>query len=336
MIRGLASLAVCLYHFRLCNIEYIGSSQYYLTSFRYGWTGVEAFFVLSGFIIPFSLIKTNYSISLFFKFLAKRCLRIEPPYLVSILLIIVLGYLGTRVPGFRGENFEINFWNLLSHIGYLPEHLGYIWLNPVYWSLEAEFHFYILIGLLLPMLWKTKNNLIIGLIIGLICSFLINLYVFSYMPFFVMGIAACAKRLSKINTYWFWSILASAFAVCLMRTQPIIMPLVGIFTSLAIVYIEFKTIITDFLGKISFSLYLIHVPVGGKVINYFGRYCQYDWQVWAVLAIAIAITLFFSYLFYRIIEYPSQILSKRIAYRSMDQKNNKFTKGGIATENAMV
>lgn len=314
-IRGIAALAVCLFHFSKGNMEFTGNSIWYLRFVSNGWLGVEAFFVLSGFIIPYSLVKGGYTIKRFFQFFAKRCLRIEPPYLLSVILVIVLGYISTLVPGFKGDVNQFNIWQTVSHIAYLPEHLGFNWLLPVYWSLEAEFHYYILIGLLLPLLWKNQWSLLIGFAAGLVSSFYIHLYVFSYMPLFVMGIAVAAYKTERINQMLLWMIVAVAVTVSLVRGQPYIMPLTGLITALLICYVEFKTRITDFLGKISFSLYLLHVPIGGRIINLGGRYANTSWKVWGVLLVALIVTLIASWIFYKLVEYPSQKLSKRIKYR---------------------
>lgn len=110
-------------------------------------------------------------------------------------------------------------------------------------------------------------------------------------------------------------IVAVAVTVSLVRGQPYIMPLTGLITALLVCYVEFKTRITDFLGKISFSLYLLHVPIGGRIINLGGRYANTSWKVWGVLLVALIVTLIASWIFYKLVEYPSQKLSKRIKYR---------------------
>jgi len=314
-IRGLAALAVCLFHFGKANIDFIGNSIWYQKITTHGWLGVEAFFVLSGFIIPYSLVKSGYTIKRFFQFFAKRCLRIEPPYLISIIIVILLGYISTLFPGFKGEEFSFNIWQFMSHIAYLPEHLGFTWLLPVYWTLEAEFHYYILIGLSLPLLWRNQISLLMGLTIGLAASFFIPLYVFSFMPLFVMGISVCAFKTGRINQYIFWMILAVSISVSLVRGQNYWVPLTGVMTSLLITYAHFKTKLTDFLGKISYSLYLLHIPFGSRIINLGGRYADTEWKVWAILALALSVTLIVSWIFYKLIEYPSQLLSKKISYK---------------------
>lgn len=314
-IRGLAALAVCLFHFTKGNVQFLGNAQWYQKIATHGWIGVEAFFVLSGFIIPYSLVKSGYRLNRFLRFFGKRCLRIEPPYLVSIALVLLLGYVGSKVPGYRGEPFQLNWPEIWSHIAYLPKHLGYDWILPVYWSLEAEFHFYILIGLSLPFLWKTPWHLVAGMVIALAAGFVIPLSVFSYAPLFVMGIAVCAYKTGRISREMFWGLLILSVGVSFLRGQEPIMPITGLVTALAIVFLDYTSPVTAFLGKISYSLYLIHVPIGGRIINLGGRFADSAWKVWALMLVALIVTLVASWIFYRLVEWPAQKLSKRIDYR---------------------
>lgn len=227
-------------------------------------------------------------------------------------------------PGFGGSPFEFNFGNILAHIGYLPEHLGYNWLQVVYWSLEAEFHYYILIGLLLPVLWKSKWSLIASFAIALILSFFIKLYVFIYMPFFIIGIVTCARKVNKINSYIYFLTIIGCCVVCIIQHKNFGFYFIGVVTSLTILYFKFENPITVFLGKISFSLYLIHIPVGGRILNYAGRYVNTEFTAWLALIIALSITLFAAWIFYKVVEYPSQILAKRIRYGTIEKSINNI------------
>src|SRR5215467_12962304 len=60
-LRGLASLAVMWFHFTKHAMPEIGDGALRLTG-KYGWLGVQVFFVISGFVIPYSLQRANYSI----------------------------------------------------------------------------------------------------------------------------------------------------------------------------------------------------------------------------------------------------------------------------------
>jgi peptidoglycan/LPS O-acetylase OafA/YrhL len=56
----------------------------------FGWIGVDIFFVISGFIIPFPLWKAAFVFEKHWRsFLFKRLIRIEPTYILSIIFTIV-------------------------------------------------------------------------------------------------------------------------------------------------------------------------------------------------------------------------------------------------------
>lgn len=99
ILRGVASLAVCWFH--LTNTY--GHDSIARIYGQLGWLGVEVFFVLSGFIIPYAMFNVGYTFADGWKtFISKRLLRIEPPYLMSILLVFVLWHGSFMMPGFRG------------------------------------------------------------------------------------------------------------------------------------------------------------------------------------------------------------------------------------------
>jgi len=72
----------------------------------YTWLGVDVFFVISGFVIPLSLHGRGYRPSHFPTFMLRRLLRLEPPYLASIAMVILLGYLSSLAPGFQGDTWS--------------------------------------------------------------------------------------------------------------------------------------------------------------------------------------------------------------------------------------
>jgi peptidoglycan/LPS O-acetylase OafA/YrhL len=65
-----------------------------------------------------------------------------------------------------------------------------------------------------------------------------------------------------------------------------------------------------FVGTISYSLYLIHVPVGGRVLNLARRLpATWEYQYLAVAA-AFVVSIAFAWVFWRFVELPSQRWAK--------------------------
>src|SRR5690349_12055072 len=117
-LRGIAALGVCWYHFTNGNKTFLPEGVL-KSSGTFGWLGVEMFFVISGFIIPYALHRSGYRISDYGTFILKRIIRLDPPYLVAILIVIALGYASTATPGFQGPPFEPTITQVVLHLGYV-------------------------------------------------------------------------------------------------------------------------------------------------------------------------------------------------------------------------
>src|SRR5260370_24791289 len=77
-LRGIAALSVTWFHMtNTYSLDWVRYSGFY------GWLGVEMFFVISGFIIPYSLHRSHYKLAYFPRFLLRRLLRLAPPSLTS-------------------------------------------------------------------------------------------------------------------------------------------------------------------------------------------------------------------------------------------------------------
>ena len=79
-IRGVAILAVMLYHYASLTpgLPFHSLAYRAQAAFRLGWSGVDLFFVLSGFLIGGILIGARNSPRYFQTFYARRVLRILP------------------------------------------------------------------------------------------------------------------------------------------------------------------------------------------------------------------------------------------------------------------
>jgi exopolysaccharide production protein ExoZ len=86
LLRGIAALYVFLFHIN--NVFYEGTASGAGYLFSKGYTGVDIFFVISGFVISLSISKATSSKDLF-KFLIDRLIRIYPTYwfIASVFLL---------------------------------------------------------------------------------------------------------------------------------------------------------------------------------------------------------------------------------------------------------
>ena len=66
------------------------------------------------------------------------------------------------------------------------------------------------------------------------------------------------------------------------------------------------------LGVISYSLYLVHVPIAGKFRNLLGRrFPEANWTSWWVPSMGVLLSVLGAYIFYRLVEAPSERARKR-------------------------
>lgn len=154
-LRGIAILLVISFHYvnnQLTEVSTtVGRFLYKITSF--GWTGVDLFFVISGFLIGGILLRSNKSRSSLQSFFIRRFLRIIPNYyLILIVFGIIFNVKSLEGSIFLTSNQSIPFWSyfLMVHNFYMAalENMG----NPalsVTWSIGIEEQFYLILPFLL-------------------------------------------------------------------------------------------------------------------------------------------------------------------------------------------
>jgi peptidoglycan/LPS O-acetylase OafA/YrhL len=316
-LRGLAAFAVSWFH--LTNTYGSGRVG---ASGSYGWLGVEVFFVISGFVIPYSLwnAPSPYRIGGFAKFLSRRLVRLEPPYLASIALVIALWYASAATPGFRGSYPSQDSYQVLFHLFYLVPLTRYEWLQPVYWSLAYEFVFYISVGFAYPILTDKKYNALwLFGSMGLAIAGLVGLLPEQFL-LFVIGVSLF-RNLAGLERPIMSVVIASAAAAAIAFSRNPAGPqiaMVGLLTAAAIRIgrdFEMKNVpgsVLSFLGTISYSLYLIHVPIGGRVVNLGRRLIEGQVEQLSLSLLALAISLGCAWAFYVAVERRSLQLSRQL------------------------
>lgn len=145
----------------------------YLTFVMVGWSGVDLFFVLSGFLITGILLDSKSKPNYFRNFYIRRTLRIFPIY---YLLVGVSLFMGPRYPFPMPEMHiftgYVPLWEKLYYIFYLTNFLelynsrNVVWLLHC-WSLAIEEQFYLVWPLIV---YYSGRKTIVGICIILILS----------------------------------------------------------------------------------------------------------------------------------------------------------------------
>ncbi len=154
-IRGAAILFVLAYHY-FSNGAGINNpiGRQFLKLFSIGWSGVDLFFVLSGFLIVGILLDAKSSNNYFSSFYIRRALRILPLYYLLLTLFLILPIFISNDGIFK---LTFPFWSYLLFIQNLfmiKFDLGTSWLG-VTWSLAIEEQFYLLLPILV---WKLDKK----------------------------------------------------------------------------------------------------------------------------------------------------------------------------------
>lgn len=179
-LRAIAISYVLLFHY-----QFFGHPEWVKKIAGFGWSGVDLFFVLSGFLISgqlFAAIAKGNKISLD-EFFIKRFFRIIPPFLVVVILYAAFPFVrewGQLSPIWRYLTFTLNFGLNLREYGTFSHA----------WSLCVEEQFYLVLPLIFWLFSYFKGGskkakyLIMILFIG---GFFIRLWSWSYFIEPVLG-----------------------------------------------------------------------------------------------------------------------------------------------------
>jgi len=149
LLRALAIILVVVYHAALFGFKLPGRVD------RFGWIGVDLFFVLSGYLIGGQLLASlarDQRIKLG-RFFTRRALRIVPAYFVVLAIYFLL-------PAWR-EYPEMSqpLWKFLLSVQNIALHGGTAFSHA--WSLAVEDQFYVALPFLLLFLYRRPRAAII-------------------------------------------------------------------------------------------------------------------------------------------------------------------------------
>ncbi|AXE19268.1 hypothetical protein DR864_16680 [Runella rosea] len=270
--RGIAALAVVLFHLTLHQAEAP-------VHFSWGVTGVDLFFIISGFVIYMTLNKTTRAVD----FVFARFSRLYPVYWVAVTLTASWMLIG-KYWGYS----DISWGDYLANMTMFQHYFGVRDLDESYWTLIVEMLFYGL--MLLAFLFnKVKNLEWYGLVLVVIQAIVHGWVSVSY-PYLYTSIREGFPLINHFQLFWagilYYKIYTEGYR--LQRVAGIVLAYIltlflfektgrsNLFLSwpeyIAVSTLYFGSFflfvsqrlewinnrITRFLGTISYSLYVIH------------------------------------------------------------------------------
>lgn len=315
-LRAFAAIFVAWGHFAG------GQGRWLDWSGRYGYTGVYVFFVISGFVIPYSLYRSGYTLRNFGRFLVKRGIRLYPPYLASIPISIFAANVVLRRLA-PADVVHVSARQLLYHLFFLNDLVRLPWVNVAYWTLAIEWQWYVLAGLLLPLL-ASRSALarLVPVAASMVLYFMCtsDRIVAHTLPIFLIGVFVFQYRMRLIG--WRRLLLLITVMVWAMR-WPTGWVVAGISaaTGLLIAFVDFRNPVADFLGDVSYSVYLLHLPLGVTLIWWLSYLLPGSGSYLGALdLVGLALSVGAAALLYRWVEKPAQEFSSRVRWAARESK----------------
>lgn len=284
--RFLACLSVVFYHYFFL-APVLGYSKIYVEEFKYGFLGVQFFFMISGYVITLSVSNKTFQ-----KFILLRAIRLYPAYWISMFFsLAICVYLS-----FIELNLIQFFLNLTMFQGFI----GVQHIDGVYWTLTVELVFYFWMAFLIAT--KSIKNILNIFIVWNMIAFLdiflsINskirvVFLFDYISYFTIGLCFYYFHKSqsldyKLGLLFLISIFMggyrtfekSSVVFSGLNTNYNVFIVLAIYSSF-IIYFKFKdrvnlivsskTIlikVVTYLGMITYPLYLLHQNIGYAIFN---------------------------------------------------------------------
>ena len=328
--RGFAAIAVLIFHVTLelpsNESQFVNILQsFFINIFDLGKIGVVLFFIISGLVIPYSFKTNSLKLGLS-SFAVSRFFRLYPVYWVSAIIGFVL--YGT-----------FSYEELLANLTMIQQILGYKNIIGLYWTLQIELIFYFLVSCVflfkklrdLNFLFKVSLIfLFISLILAVIrCYFELKLPLALPLALSLMFFATMYRCLLIENDDSVKQ-LFKKYLVLYSITIPVICWLgystsfgnenpvkyvvtyfVGMLLFLLVGKIKFSNSITEYLGKISYSVYLFHPLIIKLYQDIFTTSLNY----FVSLSIILFSTVFISHITYYLFEKPFVKLGHKIKSR---------------------
>ncbi len=338
-LRGLAALWVVLFHLSEGHhVDYLRSVfPDYINDilFNFGHLGVAIFFVLSGYVMAYTVESTAIDTKLSIKFILRRFLRLTPPYYFAIIFAITFLLL-KRISTLENAALP-SVSDFFIHLLYLQEFFNIHEINTIFWTLciEVQFYiFFILLVLFSDYISKISNSpnarALVFTLIGLFSlpwAFQHQLTAFwtgsfiKYWYSFMAGTLVCWSIKGTISERYFAMMYILAIVIAGIITSQQFVLTAGLTASLLLfaglnnymnIWLNWKWL--QKIGLISYSLYLLHNPITGAIANIIHRLLPQGVITDLVITTATLTTsLTAAWIMYKYIEIPSIQLSHKIS-----------------------
>jgi peptidoglycan/LPS O-acetylase OafA/YrhL len=340
----LAALGIALHHINLYGPlrEPISrfAPRWVLCTDEACWIGVQVFFVISGFVIAYSLRGARMTPAFIGNFALRRSIRLDPSYLTVVLIVLAMHRLPAWTPLPSPHETEVSLGQVLTHGLYLQNVLGYDNLSAGFWTLCIEMQFYLLFCLLLALAQglvrfgraTTDPNRAAGWASLLVFSPLAlaslwwfnldhqyeNWIIFFFSMFFLGSLVLWTLQ-GRLPGW----LLAGYVLVIVARLACVwgIEIAVALWAGTTIYVVGRLGHLTDwlawrplqYLGRISYSLYLIHYPVS-HVVVWAGHRLTGDepWAACGWTALALGLSIVAAHGLCVLVEAPTARLAARL------------------------
>jgi peptidoglycan/LPS O-acetylase OafA/YrhL len=347
-MRGLAALAVVLFHLggKMKDELQAVLPDFFTLVMSYGYLGVPVFFVISGIVISLSVKDTKVTLRYAGNFALRRSIRLDITYWASIAFILVLMAVNNRFLG--GDTPYPSAGDVLLHMFYLQDLFSVSpVISVVFWTLclEVQLYLFFLASVWLAQTISGKLNIDVYTIF---LSGVIALGIFSlsldqqfttlslpglflpYWHYFLTGVLIShvirGKR-AATPIFLMWAAVETAFlASGEIRSYPVAGLIFGVFVFLLFRWRDLDTLFSgrmfQYLGSISYTLYLVHPDIGWKTISVGKQVFGGELSSVATLFVfvtAILLSIAVAHLFHVIFEKPSLWLCKQLKNRSLGE-----------------
>ncbi|MBJ6801421.1 acyltransferase family protein [Geomonas propionica] len=340
-LRGIAALAVVFQHL-YANLS-INVKEWFPISahlvITHGYLGVPVFFVISGFVITHSVDCQKISPAYTGRFALRRAVRLDPPYWFTIAVSLLLLNLKACSVGLSSNEVWPDKNSIFAHLFYAQDLLHYKPLSAVYWTLCLEIQLYLAyillsgVALWLARIFKTSNNyiyIIIHVIVGVYSAAAYSQIVpagihglfIQYYHFFLLGVLTYMVFVDQkfsMLLFGFIGYEALILFVSDINANVVAGCMTAILCYSAIKLRKLQTGLDfrpfQYLGSISYSLYIIHADIGWKIISVGKRFLPYKINLAGFLllfAVGLAVSICAAHLLWKFIEKPSNQLSKKL------------------------